>query len=90
MSTSTPACDSLSVDELFSHVQPYASKWFNLGKELSLDDGQLNEILYTNSDRDEESLRAMLELYTTKSCNPSWDAVKVALKKIDPSKLQQE
>ena len=79
--------ESLTIDQLLSHLRPFTSKWFNLGKALLLNDDLLKKI-YSSNDRDEESLREMLEVWFARSdLNHTREVVQAALKEVESSKL---
>lgn len=75
-----------TVDQLFSALLPYATKWQSLGKALSLSDDQLDEI-FTNNEMEEACLQKMLELYMKRSdIDQSWKEINAALNKVRKNK----
>ena len=79
----TDTCSQpLTTEQLFSFLLPHVSKWQSLGEALSLDEDRLDEI-YTNNERDEDSLQEILELYMMRSdLDHSWENIQAALEKI--------
>ena len=61
-------------------------KWQELGQQLGIDEDLLDEI-YTNNQRDEECLRAILEVWLQISMNPKWSDVTDAILKIGKDHL---
>ena len=78
--------EPLTVEWLLPHLLPYASKWSDLGKALSIDENQLITICNRTA-RDDDSLKEMLTLYMARS-NRNWNEIEDAMKKIKPSELQ--
>ena len=77
----------LTVEWLLSRLLPHASKWFYLGKALSVDEDRLKEI-YTTNERDNDSLREMLKVYMARSdLNHCWKEIEAVLKMIKSSEL---
>ena len=59
-------------------------KWKQLGEVIGIDDDLLDEI-FTNNERNEECLRAVLEVWMKKS--PTWRAVADSARKIGEEQL---
>ena len=59
-------------------------KWKQLGEVIGIDDDLLDEI-FTNNERDEECLRAVLEVWMKKS--PTWGTVADSVQMIGEEQL---
>ena len=77
-----PTPKPVTLEHLQSKLLPLASNWQSLGKALSLDEDQLDEIL-ANNETDENCLQEMLKLYLANpDLNHSWDEIQERFKKM--------
>ena len=64
--------------------------WLSLGKVLSLDNNLLDKV-FANSEKDEDCLQEMLELYLARSdLNHSWEKIQEALKNIEEGSMTNQ
>ena len=77
--------------DLLKEINKIASKWYNLGIMLGLDDGKLDVVKADHGWSCEDCLREMLKIWLKQIKHPpSWLALAKAVEEVDEPKLAKE
>lgn len=75
---------SINLDILFSELYPMTPKWKQLAEVIGIDEDLVDKI-FTKNERDEECLRAVLEVWMKKF--PTWQTVTDSVHRIGEDQL---